>query len=192
MLGAEGTTPTTASVANSYVNPTYDARRPRCLADGRSGQLLRAVAHGPDAAAGLEGSARWACRTRRTRSPRWASGVAARRSLRLAGSGRTSSRRTRSIASSCMAQFAEAGMGRQAQAIMGQQQGGIQRDARGAAGGRRRRGVAPRTCEPSCDGRHERPDRFARGVPRGAARRDSRGGMANTAAVEHRESRATT
>jgi len=125
MLGAEGTTPTTASVANSYVNPTYDlggrsVNQMGGLVNSYEQMLMDQMQQqgSKDLSLGLQDA-------QNTLS-----------SMGLGRSGQAQStaggiwadiqQKNALDRQQLMSQFAEAGMGRQAQAIMGQQQGGIQ------------------------------------------------------------------
>ena len=124
MLGAEGTTPTTASVANSYVNPTYElggrgVGQMGGLVNAYEQSLMDQMAHqgSKDLSLGIEDA--------RNQLSSMGLGRSGQGQSTAAGVWENIQQKNALDRQQLMSQFAEAGMGRQAQAIMGQQQGGI-------------------------------------------------------------------
>jgi len=123
-LGAEGTTPTTASVANSYVNPTYElggrsVTQMGGMTNAYEQALMDQIANegSKDLSLGVEDA--------RNQLSSMGLGRSGQGQSTAAGVWSDIQQRNALQRQQLMAQFAEAGMGRQAQAIMGQQQGGI-------------------------------------------------------------------
>jgi len=123
-LGAEGTTPTTASVANSYVNPTYDLGG---RSVGQMGRMTNAYEQSLMDQIANEGSKDLSLGVEDARNQLSSMGLGRSGQGQSTAAGVWSDIQQRNALQrqQLMAQFAEAGMGRQAQAIMGQQQGGI-------------------------------------------------------------------
>jgi hypothetical protein len=125
MLGAEGTTPTTASVANSYVNPAYQlggrsVNQMGGLVNGYQQMLMDQMANqgSKDLSLGLQDA--------QSTLSSMGLGRSGQGQSTAAGVWSDIQQKNALDRQQLMSQFAEAGMGRQAQAILGQQQGGIQ------------------------------------------------------------------
>jgi hypothetical protein len=124
MLGAEGTTPTTASVANSYVNPTYDlggrsVSQMGGLSNVYEQTLMDQIANqgSKDLSLGLQDA--------QSTLSSMGLGRSGQGQSTAAGVWSDIQQKNALDRSNLLAQFREADMARQAQAIMGQQQGGI-------------------------------------------------------------------
>jgi len=124
MLGAEGTTPTTASVANSYVNPTFDlggrgVSQMGGLVNSYEQSLMDQMQNqgSKDLSLGLQDA--------QSTLSSMGLGRSGQGQSTAAGVWADIQQKNALDRQQLMSQFAEAGMGRQAQAIMGQQQGGI-------------------------------------------------------------------
>src|SRR4030095_11909844 len=124
MLGAEGTTPTTASVANSYVNPTYElggrsVAQMGGMTNAYEQMLMDQIANqgSKDLSLGIEDA--------RNQLSSMGLGRSGQGQSTAAGVWADIQQKNALDRSNLLAQFREAGMGREAQAIMGQQQGGI-------------------------------------------------------------------
>jgi hypothetical protein len=179
-LGAEGTTPTTASVANSYVNPTYDLGG---RSVGQMGRMTNAYEQALMDQIANEGSKDLSLGVEDARNQLSSMGLGRSGQGQSTAAGVWSDIQQRNALQrqQLMAQFAEAGMGRQAQAILGQQQGGLEamRAAQQAAAG-------------GAESRLGRMNQAAMGgmnaltasleASRAAQRGALTGGMANTAA----------
>jgi hypothetical protein len=124
MLGAEGTTPTTASVANSYVNPTYDLGG---RSVGQMGRMTNAYEQTLMDQIANQGSKDLSLGLQDAQSTLSSMGLgrSGQGQSTAAGVWEDIQQKNALDRSNLLAQFREAGMGRQAQAIMGQQQGGI-------------------------------------------------------------------
>jgi hypothetical protein len=124
MLGAEGTTPTTASVANSYVNPTYDLGG---RSVGQMGRMTNAYEQTLMDQIANQGSKDLSLGLQDAQSTLSSMGLgrSGQGQSTAAGVWEDIQQKNALDRSNLLAQFREAGMGREAQAIMGQQQGGI-------------------------------------------------------------------
>jgi hypothetical protein len=125
MLGAEGTTPTTASVANSYVNPTSQLGG---RSVGQMGGLVNSYEQSLMDQMANQGSKDLSLGLQDAQSTLSSMGLgrSGQGQSTAAGVWADIQQKNALDRQQLMSQFAEAGMGRQAQAIMGQQQGGIQ------------------------------------------------------------------
>ena len=180
MLGAEGTTPTTASVANSYVNPTYDLGG---RSVGQMGRMTNAYEQALMDQMAQEGSKDLSLGIEDARGQLSAMGLGRSGQGQSTAAGVWSDIQQRNALQrqQLMSQFDEAAMARQAQAIMGQQQGGInamlQAQQAAAGGAESRLGRANQAAMGGMNALTASLE-ASRAAQRGALT----GGMANTAA----------
>jgi hypothetical protein len=180
MLGAEGTSPTVASAANSYVNPAYQlggrgVAQMGGLVNSYEQQLMDQMAQqgSKDLSLGIEDA--------RNQLSSMGLGRSGQGQSTAAGVWRDIQEKNALDRQDLMAKFAEAGMGRQAQAILGQQTGALDamRQAQQAAaqGAESRLGRANQAAMGGMAGLTASLE-ASRAAQRGALT----GGMANTAA----------